>query len=193
MTQTKEIIVQEFFGKLFNTVNEFADGIFATEIEDKQILNSDEAQETLYKTKQNLINLTKDNIVKSVSKEEFSKNTKKSFNGFNINFPEKAKTLLEVCNKNEALLTKYLLIFEIPEENFKDIKDETKRLYLITCAYNWGPQRILSAIDKGRLSMRSPSSEVFSKLQKITPTETQGYLLKVTQYAVEFKTMGFTP
>ncbi len=123
MAEIRENIVQEFFGKLFNTVNEFADGIFAAEIEDKQLLNSDTSQETLYKTKQSLINLTKDNIVRSATSEEFSKNTKKSFNDFSINLPNKSITLLEVCNKNESLLTKYLMIFEIPEENFKDIKD----------------------------------------------------------------------
>lgn len=127
MDQTKENIIQEFFGKLFTTVNEFTDGIFATEIENKQILNSDEVHETIYKTKQSLINLTKDNIVRSNTSEEFSKNTRKSFNDFTIDIPSeegrKTVTLLEICSKNDSLLAKYLMIFEIPEENFKDVKD----------------------------------------------------------------------
>lgn len=125
MSQPKENIIQSFFGELFNTVNEFADGIFASEIPDKVQMNSDEVQEILFKTKQNLINITRDNIVKSKTREEFSQNTKISFNQFIIHLPSFNRdiNLLEVCRKNEGLLTKYLKIFEIPEENFKDIKD----------------------------------------------------------------------
>ncbi len=125
MNEIKENIVQSFFGELFTTVNGFTDGIFASEITDATILDSDEVQETLFKTKQNLINITKDNIVKSNTRDEFSKNTKISFNTFTINIatPKKDINLLEVCRRNEGLFRKYLQIFEIPEENFKDIKD----------------------------------------------------------------------
>ena len=59
--------------------------------------------------------------------------------------------------------------------------------YLIIASYNWGPHRIKSAIKKGKLSTRIPSSEVLENLQAISPQETKEYLRKVTIYMAEFK------
>ncbi len=125
MNLQKENIVQEFFGNLFKSVSDFATSIFNFEVEDKLILSADEVQEILFKTKQNIINITKDNIVKSNTKAEFLENTKKSFNAIQITIPQANKefNLLESCLKNEEIFNKYLMIFEIPEANFKDVKD----------------------------------------------------------------------
>jgi membrane-bound lytic murein transglycosylase C len=73
------------------------------------------------------------------------------------------------------------------DQYFSDIKDKKKRDYLITCSYNWGPHRIKSAIAKGRLSTRTPASDLFTRLQQIAPAETSDYLRKVTKYASEFR------
>ncbi|MDX1949812.1 MAG: hypothetical protein SFT90_04860 [Rickettsiales bacterium] len=125
MNQQKENIIQEFFGNLFKSVSEFATSIFNAEISDKLVLSSDEVQETLFKTKQNIINITKDNIVKSSTKADFLEHTKKSFNAIQINIPQANIdfNLLESCLKNEEIFNKYLMIFEIPDANFKDVKD----------------------------------------------------------------------
>lgn len=87
--------------------------------------------------------------------------------------------------KNIMMGATYLQILR--DQYFSDIKDEQKRQYLITAAYNWGPHRIRNAFKKGRLNSRAPASEIFDKLQQIAPAETQIYLRKVTQYANEFR------
>lgn len=73
------------------------------------------------------------------------------------------------------------------DKYFSDIKDKDKQTYLMICGYNWSAGRLKKAIAKGRLQIRAPASEVFDRLQKITPTETQDYLRKVTQYTHDFQ------
>ena len=73
------------------------------------------------------------------------------------------------------------------DKYFSDIKDKEKQRYLMICAYNWSAVRLRKAIERGRLSIRAPASEVFDRLEHITPAETQDYLKKVTKYAQEFR------
>lgn len=87
--------------------------------------------------------------------------------------------------KNIMMGTTYLKILR--DQYFPDIKDEDKQAYVITASYNWGPHRIKIAITKGRVSVREPSSVVFTTIQKIAPAETSEYLRKVTAYTAEFK------
>jgi membrane-bound lytic murein transglycosylase C len=87
--------------------------------------------------------------------------------------------------KNIMVGVTYLQLLR--DQYFPGIKDEEKRRFLITCSYNWGPHRIKKAISNGRISIRVPASDLFNRLQQITPAETSDYLRKVTQYAYEFK------
>jgi membrane-bound lytic murein transglycosylase C len=87
--------------------------------------------------------------------------------------------------KNIMVGVTYLQLLR--DQYFSGIKDEEKRRFLMTCSYNWGPHRIKKAIANGRISTRVPASDLFNKLQQITPAETSDYLRKVTQYASEFK------
>lgn len=73
------------------------------------------------------------------------------------------------------------------DEYFPSVKEDEKRMYLMTASYNWGPHRIKTAIKKGRLSTIVPSGEVFNRLQQIAPIETQEYLRKVKSYTDDFR------
>ena len=73
------------------------------------------------------------------------------------------------------------------DKYFGKIKNRKKRRYLMICAYNWSAARLLKDIDRGELPIRAPASEVFNKLERITPDETKTYLRKVTEYSTEFR------
>jgi membrane-bound lytic murein transglycosylase C len=88
-------------------------------------------------------------------------------------------------DKNIMIGTTYLKLLR--DQYFQEIKDEKKRQYLVTCSYNWGPNRIKKAINKGQLNPRASATELFQKLQQISPAETSDYLRKVTRYTTEFK------
>lgn len=87
--------------------------------------------------------------------------------------------------KNIMVGTTYLKILR--DKYFPDVKDSEVQRHLMTASYNWGPHRIKTAIQKGRLSSRSPASEVFDRLQRIAPEETKQYLRRVVQYTEEFR------
>lgn len=73
------------------------------------------------------------------------------------------------------------------DQYFSNVKENEKRIYLMTASYNWGPHRIKTAIKKGRLSEKASSDEIFDRLQQIAPSETQEYLRKVKTYTSEFR------
>ena len=81
--------------------------------------------------------------------------------------------------------TTYLQI--IRDEYFPEISEPTKRNYVMTASYNWGPHRIKTAINKGKLLLSATNEEIFSRLQIISPLETQEYLRKVKAYTEEFR------
>ncbi len=88
-------------------------------------------------------------------------------------------------SKNIMVGSTYLQLLR--DKYFQSISDKATQQYLITCAYNWGPHRIKTAISKGRLKTRMPASDIFNRLQEIAPSETREYLRKVTQYTKDFK------
>ena len=55
------------------------------------------------------------------------------------------------------------------------------------CGYNWSARKLNKAIINGQLLMRAPASDVYRKLEKITPAETKNYLKWVTQFTREFQ------
>ena len=73
------------------------------------------------------------------------------------------------------------------DQYFPNVKEDEKRIYLMTASYNWGPHRIKTAIKKGRLSEKLSSNEIFNRLQQIAPLETQEYLRKVQAYTNDFR------
>lgn len=91
--------------------------------------------------------------------------------------------------KNIMVGTTYRQILR--DQYFPSIKDKTKQMYLMTASYNWGPHRIQKAIKQGRIPASASSAETFDTIQRIAPTETQGYVRKVSEYFIEFKKMGY--
>ena len=70
---------------------------------------------------------------------------------------------------------------------FGNITNKKKQRYLMICAYNWSATHLKKDMEEGRLPIRAPASIVFNRLEQITPSETQNYLKRVTQYANEFR------
>ncbi|MGK5086746.1 transglycosylase SLT domain-containing protein [Bdellovibrionota bacterium FG-2] len=59
--------------------------------------------------------------------------------------------------------------------------------FLATCSYNWGPERVMRAIETKRVHPSSTSRMVYEELLAVVPLETSDYLRKVTQYREEFR------
>jgi membrane-bound lytic murein transglycosylase C len=85
---------------------------------------------------------------------------------------------LYVPKNNVELGSAYLSLLR--DESFNQIQEDIKRLYLIICAYNWGPtavtKRIVSRYDVSPMSSR----ELYQVLRRKTPQETSDYLQRVT-------------
>jgi membrane-bound lytic murein transglycosylase C len=85
---------------------------------------------------------------------------------------------LYVPKNNVELGSAYLSLLR--DESFNQIQEDIKRLYLVVCAYNWGPsavtRRIVRRYDVGPMS----SKELYQVLRRKTPKETSDYLQRVT-------------
>jgi membrane-bound lytic murein transglycosylase C len=75
---------------------------------------------------------------------------------------------------------------KILQGTFAKTKNEINRNYLVICAYNWGPGRILKAITQGKIHPNGDSQALFNELQQIIPKETQGYLTRVSGFFKQF-------
>lgn len=82
--------------------------------------------------------------------------------------------------KNIFIGSSYLKMLK--ENQLSFIKDPLKQKYLMICSYNWGIDRILNNLNRGRIDLSKNSDDVFHDLLKIVPDETKDYLLKVTSY-----------
>lgn len=91
-------------------------------------------------------------------------------------------------DKNIMIGATYLQLLR--DQYFPEVKDDAKRLYIMTASYNWGPHRIKTAIAKGRLPASASSADTFDIIQKIAPEETRNYVRKVSEFFIEFKKGG---
>jgi len=82
-------------------------------------------------------------------------------------------------NNNIMLGTTYLKMLR--DIYFSNIDEEEKQIYLITCGYNCGPQRVKSNV-LNRVDFRQISeNRLFNLLRQRLPDETSDYLEKVTR------------
>ncbi|MDP2646281.1 MAG: murein transglycosylase domain-containing protein [Desulfobacterales bacterium] len=86
---------------------------------------------------------------------------------------------LYIPKNNVELGSAYLSLLR--DGMFKQVADDTKRRYLVICAYNWGPgavnRKIVKQYDIDRLS----PGELYRTLMQKTPKETSDYLKRVTE------------
>lgn len=73
---------------------------------------------------------------------------------------------------------------------FSDVTDATRRMYLMTASYNWGPHRVRKAMVRGRIPAAASGVATFEALQNVAPDETRVYLRKVREYLNEFRRAG---
>ena len=86
---------------------------------------------------------------------------------------------LYVPRNNVELGSAYLSL--LGTSSFKRIQDEAKRLYLVICAYNWGPGSISRKIIKRNDIGRMTPSQLYRILRQQVPEETANYLQRVTK------------
>lgn len=72
-------------------------------------------------------------------------------------------------------------IKRLEQEHFSDIQTGDKKRYLVTCSYNWGPNRIRREIARGYLDLEGAPDKLFSQLLMTVPSETKGYLRGVSK------------
>lgn len=73
-------------------------------------------------------------------------------------------------------------------DKFRPLSDDKDKIQsLIIASYNWGPDRILKAIQQKRIDLNLP--ELDDQINKIAPRETVIYLQKVKSYKAEFQNM----
>ena len=86
---------------------------------------------------------------------------------------------LYIPKNNVELGSAYLSL--LGARTFRRIKDNTKRRYLVICAYNWGPGSVSRNIVKKNDVDRMASWELFQVLRQKAPKETSNYLKRVTE------------
>ncbi len=64
---------------------------------------------------------------------------------------------------------------------FADLPPGEKQLYVVVCAYNWGPGKIRDRILKRVRIQDLSEPQVFALLTERTPEETRNYLKRVTE------------
>lgn len=72
-------------------------------------------------------------------------------------------------------------------ERFSSIKNATNRLYVVICAYNWGPGRLQKLIRQKKIHPEGDSKALFQALLGLVPNETKGYLTRVSENYEMFK------
>ncbi len=86
---------------------------------------------------------------------------------------------LYIPRNNVELGSAYLSL--LGDRTFRRIKDNTKRRYLVICAYNWGPGSVSRKIVKKNDIDRMLSWELYQVLRQKAPKETSNYLKRVTE------------
>ncbi len=81
--------------------------------------------------------------------------------------------------QNVELGAAYLYLLK--NQIFSDLQEGTKKIYVIICAYNWGPGNIRKKIIKPFRIQDMTDAQVFTLLTEKTPEETRNYLKRVTE------------
>jgi len=86
---------------------------------------------------------------------------------------------LYIPHNNIELGSAYLSLLR--DRVFNSITDKLKQLYLVICAYNWGPGAVKrNIVNKNNISTMT-SDQVYQTLRQQTPEETSNYLKRVTE------------
>jgi membrane-bound lytic murein transglycosylase C len=66
------------------------------------------------------------------------------------------------------------------------VSDPVSRKYCAIASYNWGPSRVLRAIQNGHVRLDLGPERVYQDLRQVAPAETRDYLEKVRGYEVQY-------
>lgn len=86
---------------------------------------------------------------------------------------------LLVPENNIELGSAYLSLLK--DTHFKDIRGDTKNLYVAICGYNWGPTAMRKKIVRKYPISQMSNDQVYSLLRAQTPLETKNYIERVTE------------